>query len=90
MGFRCLRLWGVAFNRILQFGEKQAPKQAYLTWVQLFMYVGWRFKSQLVLRCTNRHQNKPILSRLCLQGGAFTRNLHFGVQTGTKQAYLSC
>ena len=32
----------------------------------------------------NRHHNKPIFSCLCLWGGAFTRILYFGVQTGTK------
>ena len=32
----------------------------------------------------NRHHNKPILSCLCLWGGAFTRILYFGVETGTK------
>ena len=60
---------------------KQAPKQTYL---YLFMFRGWCFQSQLVLRCTNRHQNKPIFSCLCLRGGGLTRILYFGVQTGTK------
>ena len=32
----------------------------------------------------NRHHNKPIFSCLCLWGGAFTRILYLGVQTGTK------
>ena len=48
------------------------------------MFIGWRFHSQLVLSCTNRHQTKPIFSCLCLLGGAFSRNLYFRVQTGTK------
>ena len=65
---------------------KQAPKQTYLL---LFMFMGWCFYSHLVLRCTNRHQNKPTFSCLCLWGGAFTRILYFGVQTGTKQTYLA-
>ena len=60
---------------------KQAPKQTYL---QLFMFTGWCFDSHLILWCTNRHQNKPIFSCLCLLGGAFTRILYFDVQTGTK------
>ena len=37
-----------------------------------------------VLWCTNRHQNKPILSCLSLWDGAFSRILYFGLQTGTK------
>ena len=65
---------------------KQAPKQTYLL---LFMFMGWCFYSHLVLRCTNRHQNKPTFSCLCLWGGAFTHILYFGVQTGTKQTYLA-
>ena len=60
---------------------KQAPKQTYL---YLFMFTGWCFDSNLVLWCTNRHQNKPIFSCLCLLGGAFTRILYFDVQTSTK------
>ena len=60
---------------------KQAPKQTYL---YLFMFTGLCFQSQLVLWCTNRHQNKPIFSCLSLLGGAFTRILYFDVQTGTK------
>ena len=60
---------------------KQAPKQTYL---YLFMFTGLCFQSQLVLRCTNRHQNKPIFSCLCSRDGALTRILYFGVQTGTK------
>ena len=42
------------------------------------------FLSHLVLRCTNRHQNKPISSCLCLWVGAFSRILYFDVQPGTK------
>ena len=38
----------------------------------------------LVLRCTNRHQNEPIFSCLCLRGGAFSRIMYFGAQAGTK------
>ena len=64
---------------------KQAPKQTYL---YLFMFTGLCFQSQLVLRCTNRHQNKPIFSCLCSRDGALTRILYFGVQTGTKQTYF--
>ena len=60
---------------------KKAPKQTYL---YLFMFTGWCFDSPLVLWCTNRHQNKPIFSCLCLLGGAFTRILYFDVQTSTK------
>ena len=46
--------------------------------------MGWCFFSHLVLRCTNRHQNKPISICLCSWDGAFTRILYFGAQTGTK------
>ena len=60
---------------------KQAPKQTYL---KLFMFMGWCFYSHLVLRFTNRHQNKPCFSYLCLWCGASTRILYFDVQTGTK------
>ena len=60
---------------------KQAPKQTYL---KLFMFMGWCFYSHLVLWCTNRHQNRPILSCLSLWYGAFSRILYFGLQTGTK------
>ena len=60
---------------------KQAPKQTYL---YLFMFSRWCFDSHLVLWCTNRHQNKPIFSCVCLLGGAFTRILYFDVQTSTK------
>ena len=60
---------------------KQAPKQTYL---KLFMFMEWCFYSHLVLWCTNRHQNKPILSCLSLWDGAFSRILYFGLQTGTK------
>ena len=60
---------------------KKAPKQTYL---YLFMFTGWCFDLHLVLWCTNRHQNKPIFSCLCLRGGAFTRILYFDVQTSTK------
>ena len=60
---------------------KQAPKQTYL---KLFMFMGWCFYSHLVLWCTNRHQNRPILSCLSLWDGAFSRILYFGLQTGTK------
>ena len=60
---------------------KQAPKQTYL---KLFMFMEWCFYSHLVLWCTNRHQNKPILSFLSLWDGAFSRILYFGLQTGTK------
>ena len=37
---------------------KQAFKQTYLNF---FMFTGWCFFLHLVLWCTNRHQNKPIL-----------------------------
>ena len=60
---------------------KQAPKQTYL---KLFMFMGWCFYSHLELWCTNRHQNRPILSCLSLWDGAFSRILYFGLQTGTK------
>ena len=53
------------------------------------MFMGWCFFSHLVLRCTNRHRNKPIFSCLCLWGGAFTCILYFGVQTGTNTSLFN-
>ena len=61
------------FSRILYFDVQTGTK----TNLSLFVYV-----HGMVL--LNRHHNKPILSCLCLRGGAFTRILYFGVQTGTK------
>ena len=60
---------------------KQAPKQTYL---KLIMFMEWCFYSHLVHRFTNRHQNKPSFTCLCLWCGASTRILYFDVQTGTK------
>ena len=54
----------------------------------MFIIMGRCFILHLVLRCTNRHQNKPIFSCLCLWTDAFTRILFFGVQTGTKTSLL--
>ena len=60
---------------------KQAPQQSDVSCLCL---QGGAFLSQIVLPCTNRHQNKPIFSCLCLWGGALSRNLYFRVQAGTK------
>ena len=60
---------------------KQAQKQTYFSCLYLCVVL---FLSHLVLRCTNRHQNKPISSCLCLWVGAFSRILYFDVQPGTK------
>ena len=60
---------------------KQAQTQTYF---ELFIFMCGAFLSHLVLRCTNRHQNKPISSCLCLWVGAFSRILYFDVQPGTK------
>ena len=50
------------------------------------MFMGRCFYLHLVLRCTNRHKNKPIFSclymYLCVV--LFYRILYFDVQTGTK------
>ena len=55
------------------------------------MFMVWCFYSHLVLRCTNRHQNKPIFSCFRLRGGAFSRILYFGAQAGTKNKLIfSC
>ena len=55
------------------------------------MFMRWQFYSHLVLRCTNRHQNIPIFSCLCLRGGAFSRILYFGVQARIKNKHIfSC
>ena len=71
--------WGLLASCTLVY--KQAPKQAYF---ELFKFMGWCFFSHLVLRFTNRHQNKPSFIYLCLWCGASTRILYFDVLTGTK------
>ena len=78
----CLCLWGGAFTYILYFGVQTSTKTN--LFLVVYCYVWCFFLSHLVLRCTNRHQNKPIPSCLCLLGGAFSRILHFDVQPGTK------
>ena len=60
---------------------KQAPKQTFLV---VCVYGVVLLLASFVLRCTNRHQNKPISSCLCLWVGAFSRILYFDVQPGTK------
>ena len=79
--FSCLSLWDGTFTRILYFDVPRGTKSNHF----LVVYVmGWCFFSHLVLRCTNRHQNKPISICLCSRDGAFTNILYFGAQTGTK------
>ena len=86
--FSCSCLWRGAFSHILYFDVQTGTK----TIIFLVVYVdGWCFYSHLVLRCTNRHQNKPIsqgFSCLCLWDGALNRNLYFGVQTGTNTTHF--
>ena len=54
----CLCLWVGAFSRILYFDVQPGTK----TNLFLVVYVyGMVLFSHLVFRCTNRHQNKPIL-----------------------------
>ena len=48
------------------------------------MFMGRCFYLHLVLRCTNRHKNKPFFSCLYLCVVLFYRILYFDVQTGTK------
>ena len=48
------------------------------------MFMGRCFYLHLVLRCTNRHKNKPIFSCLYLCVVLFYRILYFDAQTGTK------
>ena len=82
----CLCSRDGALTRILYFGVQSGTK----TNLFLVVYViGWCLYSHLVLRCTNKHQNKPIFSCLCLWDGAFTRILYFGVQTSTKTNLFS-
>ena len=79
--FSCLCLWGGAFSHILYFGVQTGTN----TNLDLVVYV---YRVVLFLAsCTSMYKQapkKPILSCLCLWGGAFTRILYFGVQTGTK------
>ena len=78
----CLCLWGGAFTYILYFGVQTGTKTN--LFLVIYIYVCGAFLSHLVFRCTNRHQNKPISSCLCLWVGAFSRILYFDVQPGTK------
>ena len=78
----CLCLWGGAFTYILYFGVQTGTKPN--LFLVVYIYVCGAFLSHFVLRCTNRHQNKPIFSCLCLWVGAFSRILYFDVQPGTK------
>ena len=80
--FSCLCLWGGAFSRILYFDVQTGTQSNHFLVVYVYGVVF--FFSHLVLRCTNRHQTKPILICLCSRDGAFTRILYFGAQTGTK------
>ena len=77
----CLCLWGGAFTYILYFDVQTGTKTNLFLVVYIYVCC---FLSHLVLRCTNRHQNKPISSCLCLWVGAFSRILYFDVQPGTK------
>ena len=54
------------------------------------MFMGWCFFSHLVLRCTTRHQNKPISSCLCLWDGAFFASCTSMYKQAPKQTYFSC
>ena len=78
----CLCLWGGAFTYILYFGVLTSTKTN--LFLVVYCYVWCFFLSHLVLQYTNRHQNKPFPSCLCLLGGAFSRILYFDVQPGTK------
>ena len=82
----CLCLWGGAFSRIMYFDVQPGTK----TNLFLVVYVyGVVLFLASCTRCTNRHRNKPIFSCLCLWGGAFTRILYFGVQTGTNTSLFN-
>ena len=83
----CLCLLGGAFSRILYFDVQPGTKTN--LFLVFFMFMGWCFFSHLVLRCTNRHRNKPISSCLCLWGGALPCILYFGVQTGTNTSLFN-
>ena len=74
----CLCLWGGAFTYILYFVVQTGTK------TNLFLVVYVYGLVLFVLRCTTKHQNKPISSCLCLWDGAFFRILYFDVQIGTE------
>ena len=87
--FSCFCLSGGAFTCILYFNVQTGTKTN--LFLVVYVYMRWCFYLHLVLRCTNRHRNKPIFSCLCLWGGAFSRILYFGVQAGTKnKPIFSC
>ena len=86
--FSCLYLWGGAFTRILYFDVQTGTES------KLFLVV-YVFEVVLFLAsCTLVYKHAPkqaYFSCLCLCGGAFSRILHFGVQTGTKtKLFFSC
>ena len=53
------------------------------------MFIEWCFKSRFVLPCTNRHQNKPIFSFLCLWGVLSVATCTFVYKLAPKQTYLT-
>ena len=65
---------------------KRAPKQAYF---QLLKLMGWCFYSHLLLRCTNRHQIKPIFFAVNVYGVViFLASCTSMYKQAPKQTYL--
>ena len=86
--FSCLYLWGGAFTRILYFDVQTGTES------KLFLVVYVYEVVLFLASCTLVYKHAPkqaYFSCLCLWGGAFSRILHFGVQTGTKtKFFFSC
>ena len=69
------------YLHLLYFGVQTGTKK------KLFLVVYVYEVVLLVASCTSVYKQAPkqtYFSGLCLWGGAFTRILYFGVQTGTK------
>ena len=89
MGFRCLCLWGGAFTRILHFGVQTDTKTSLFNRGLVVYIYGTML---LIATRTSVYKQAPkqtYFSCLCLWGGAFTRILHFGVQTDTKTSLFN-
>ena len=82
----CLGLWVGAFSRILYFDVQPGTK------TNLFLVVYVYGMVLFLASCTSMYKKAPkqtYSSCLCLWGGAFTRNLYFGVQTGTNTSLFN-
>ena len=82
----CLCLWVGAFSRILYFDVQPGTKK------NLFLVVYVYGMVLFLASCTSMYKQAPkqtYFSCLCLWGGAFTRILYFGVQTGTNTSLFN-